>query len=127
MVNVVLFVILLCIIIVCCVLFIFGDWFFGKKTTIAEKVKYVGALIGGGLLVLNAWLFYEQTKEQNQSNYLVAKGKLDMRFNDAATLLASGNTSFGNTRLKSNCDGGIENKRPTGLCKSDKRYFDCFY
>jgi len=78
----------------CCVPFIWNDWFFGKRsTTIAEKFKYIGAFVGGLLLLLNAYAFLQQAKEQNRSNNLVAKGQLDTRFKDAATLLAAGNTS----------------------------------
>jgi hypothetical protein len=76
----------------------FDDWFFGEKSkpetkTVAAKFKYFGAFIGGILLVINAYYIHKQTQEQHQSNYLVAKGQLDTRFKDAATLLASGNTS----------------------------------
>jgi len=87
--------IIVCIIVIglCCVLFIWSDWFFGAKTTIAEKLKYVGAFIGGILVALNAYFIYMRTKEQNRNNNLIAKGQLDTRFKDAATLLAAGNTS----------------------------------
>ena len=85
----------------------FEKWFFEKHTTIAEKLKYAGAIIGGVLLVINAIYIHQQTKEQNRSNNLVlkqikeqnrsnnlvTKGQLDTRFKDAAILLASGNTS----------------------------------
>ena len=77
----------------CCIPFIWSNWFFGEKTTIALKLKYVGAFIGGVLLVINVIYMNQQTKEQNRSNNLVSKGQLDMRFKDAAMLLASGNTS----------------------------------
>jgi len=87
--------VLICIVVVglCSVPFIWDNWFFGKETTIAETLKYVGAFIGGILVIVNAYFVYKRTKEQNRSNNLVAKGQLDTRFKDAATLLASGNTS----------------------------------
>ena len=77
----------------CCIPFIWSDWFFGTPTTIASKLTYIGAFIGGTLLAVNAYFIYKRTKELNRSNNLVAKGQLDTRFKDAATLLAQGNTS----------------------------------
>jgi uncharacterized protein YjbI with pentapeptide repeats len=77
----------------CCIPFIWSDWFFGTPTTIASKLTYIGAFIGGILLAINAYFIYKRTKELNRSNNLVAKGQLDTRFKDAATLLAAGNTS----------------------------------
>ena len=77
----------------CCVPFIWSDWLFETHTTIAEKLKYVGAFLGGILLAINAYFIYTRAKEMNRSNNLVAKGQLDTRFKDAATLLAQGNTS----------------------------------
>jgi len=84
-----------CIVVIglCCVPFICDNWFFGEKTTIAEKLKYIGAFIGGILLTVNAYFIYKRTNELNRSNNLTAKGQLDTRFKDAATLLAQGNTS----------------------------------
>jgi len=70
----------------CCVPFIWSDCFFERQTTIAEKLMYVGAFIGGILLVINAYQLYRR-------NNLIAKGQLDIRFKDAATLLAAGNPS----------------------------------
>jgi Uncharacterized low-complexity proteins len=77
----------------CCVPFVWNNWFFGEKTTIADTLKYVGAFIGGTLIAVNAYFIYKRAKELNRSNNLVAKGQLDTRFKDAATLLAAENTS----------------------------------
>ena len=84
----------------CSVPFIWNDCFFGTETTIADTLKYVGAFIGGILLAVNAYFIYRRTEEQSKSNNLtikgqelIAKGQLDTRFKDAATLLATGNTS----------------------------------
>jgi len=87
--------IILAIIVVglCFVPFIWNECFFGQKITIAETLKYIGAFIGGILLAVNAFFIYKRVKEQNRNNNLVAKGQLDTRFKDAATLLAAGNTS----------------------------------
>ena len=91
-----------CIVVIglCSIPFIWNDWFFETHTTIAEKLKYAGAFIGGILFVVNAYFLYKRTKELNKSNNLtakgqelIAKGQLDTRFKDAATLLAAGNTS----------------------------------
>ena len=84
-----------CIVVIglCSVPFILNDWFFEQHTTIADKLKYVGAFVGGILVAINAYFIYKRTKELNRSNYLVAKGQLDTRFKDAASLLAEGNTS----------------------------------
>jgi len=79
-----------------CAVFVFKKsyWFFGRRpTTNAEKLKYVGAIIGGVLLFMNAYAYLKQVEEQNRSNNLVVKGQLDTRFKDAATLLASDITS----------------------------------
>ena len=75
-------------------IFFRAGWFFGRKpATVAEKCKYLGAVIGGVLLVVNALYIHQQTKEQRHSNDLVRKGQLDTRFKDAATLLANSNSS----------------------------------
>jgi len=106
------------IIVVWFVLFFRSDWVFGssekpvtykhhggyilfnekkpspvKTVSRTKKFKYLGAYIGGVLLIVNAMYIHLQTKEQNQSNYLVRKGQLDTRFKDAALLLANGNSS----------------------------------
>ena len=77
----------------CSVPFIWNDWFFETHTAISEKLKYVGAFLGGIFVAVNAYFIYERANELNRSNNLVAKGQLDTRFKDAATLLAAGNTS----------------------------------
>ena len=61
----------------CSVPFIWNDWFFETHTTIAEKLKYVGAFIGGVLVAINAYFIYKRTKELNRSNNLTVKGQFD--------------------------------------------------
>jgi len=94
--------ILICIIgfVVCYIPFAWSDWFFGVETTVAETVRYVGTVIGGILLAVNAYFIYKRADEQARSNHLtikgqelIAKGQLDMRFKDAAMLLARKHTS----------------------------------
>jgi len=82
----------------CFVPFIWDDWFFGKDAkpeakTIAETLKYIGAFLGGVLVAINAYFIYKRAKALDENNKLVAKGQLDTRFKDAATLLAEENTS----------------------------------
>ena len=59
--------------------------FFGKDYTMAEILKYAGAICGGILVIGTLYA-------NNKRNYLTEKGQLDIRFKDAALLLNSDNT-----------------------------------
>lgn len=63
-------------------------WFFGinNSKTPAEIISFIG-VISGAILVIGTLY------ANNKRNYVMEKGQLDIRFKDAATLLASDNTS----------------------------------
>jgi uncharacterized protein YjbI with pentapeptide repeats len=64
----------------------FVKWFFGKKKHPAEVFAYVGAFVGGILLL-------GQLITSNTTNQLTRRGQLDNRFIEANNLLTSDNLS----------------------------------
>jgi len=65
----------------------FEEYWFGKQNRAkSETLAYIGAIIGGIILLGN---LYENARRNN----LREKSNMDMRFKDAATLLGSQDTS----------------------------------
>jgi|GEM_PF-1648808 len=76
------------------------DVFFEGKRSLAEVMTYAGAAAGGFILIGNLLANQKRAEEQQKTNELTIvfhklteKGHLDTRFKDAATLLASDNTT----------------------------------
>lgn len=61
-------------------------WFFGVDKSPSEILTYIGVICGAIVVIANL-------SANNRRNQLTEKGQLDIRFKDAALLLASENTS----------------------------------
>ena len=85
-------------------LFVYRECFFGEKVPPSKILAYIGAFLGGIIVFANFIAVYRRNKltertlnqarlHQNETNDLTEKGQLDIRFKDAAMLLANENTS----------------------------------
>lgn len=81
----------------------FPEMLFGKydpegnllkdNSIFGDYIKLLGTLIGILLVALGLWINNTRVKEQTRQNNIAEKSQINTRFKDAATLLASDNTS----------------------------------